>query len=228
LSLTTLRLSAIALLAAPLCSAISASETPKSDDNHKGALLYETCKACHGPKGEGNPAIEAPPIAGLPEWYLISTLHKFKHGIRGAHHQDVAGLKMRPMARQLRDESQIKAVSKHISKLPSPMPQHKLHGDPKKGKALYMACAACHGAKAEGNVTMKAPPLAGLPDWYISNQLDKFKAGLRGAHPKDKEGASMRPMAMGLADRQAMDHVAAYISSLTGPVQGPKKPDAHH
>lgn len=195
--------------------------------NQKGAVLYETCKACHGAGGEGNAAIDAPPIAGQPQWYLERSLYKFKHGIRGAHHKDVAGLKMRPMGRQLRDDEQIKAVAKYVASMKKPEPKHRLHGDPDAGKNLYMACMACHGAQAEGNEVMKAPPLSGLPDWYISNQLEKFKEGIRGAHPKDMEGASMRPMAMMLADKAAMDDIAAYIASLQV-AQGPKPESSSH
>ncbi len=209
--------SLIVLILSP--TAVAGGAKPKVDK--KGALLYETCKACHGADGQGNGAIDAPPIAGQPQWYLERSLYKFKHGIRGAHHKDVAGLKMRPMGRQLKDNQQIKSVAKYVASLKKPEPSHRLHGDPEAGKNLYMACMACHGAQAEGNEIMKAPPLSGLPDWYISNQLDKFKEGIRGAHSKDIEGASMRPMAMMLADRTAMDNIAAYIASLHLP-QGPK------
>jgi len=75
-------------------------------------------------------------------------------------------------------------------------------------------CAACHGADGKGNVQMNAPPLAGQHDWYLLAQLKKFKAGHRGLNPKDVTGGQMRPMAMTLADEQAMKNVVAHIQTL--------------
>ncbi|GIT06706.1 MAG: hypothetical protein CM1200mP30_03360 [Pseudomonadota bacterium] len=45
-------------------------------------------------------------------------------------------------------------------------------------------------------------------------QLKNFKAGIRGADPKDKYGMQMRPMAMTLADDQSIRDMAAYVSSM--------------
>ena len=189
----------------------------ESSSSHRGALLFETCKACHGPQGEGNEAIKAPAISGLPEWYVLSTLNKFKHGVRGAHPQDVTGLKMRPMARQLLDEESVKLVAAEVSALPVQHPVATLHGDMEAGKVIYLeTCLACHGPQGNGNKDLKAPPIGRLPDWYIADQLEKFKSGIRGAHPKDAQGAQMRPMAQKLADRKAMEDVATYIVSLQG------------
>lgn len=90
-------------------------------------------------------------------------------------------------------------------------------GDAEKGKTLYAICAACHGANAEGTAALNAPANAGQDPWYMTRQLKNFKAGIRGAHPDDTFGAQMRPMAMVLADDQAIADVVAYISSLDLP-----------
>jgi cytochrome c553 len=212
---TLLRSTSALVLAVAFVSPVIASSSKKADpSDKKGQLLFETCKACHGPHGEGNDNIQVPAIAGMPEWYLISTLKKFKHGIRGAHPDDRTGLQMRPMARQLIKEANLLAVAKTVAHLPKTEIKHLLHGDAVKGKAGYMLCQACHGAKGEGNVAMKAPPLNQLPDWYIVAQLEKFKAGIRGVHPKDIEGKQMRPMAMALANKQVMTDIASYIATL--------------
>jgi cytochrome c553 len=197
-----------------ICALASVSAWAKGSESHQGALLFETCKACHGPHGEGNSAIKAPAIAGLPEWYLLSTLNKFKHGVRGAHPDDKTGLQMRPMARQLLDDESVKLVAAEVSALPVQHPLPTLHGDVEVGKTLYVTCMACHGPKGEGNLALKAPPIGRLPDWYIVEQLEKFKSGIRGAHPKDAEGAQMAPMAKLLVDRAAMENVASYIVTL--------------
>ncbi len=87
-------------------------------------------------------------------------------------------------------------------------------GDAATGQTLYAPCAACHGQQAEGNTALNAPALAGQEDWYIARQLQLFKAGIRGADPKDTFGMQMRPMAMTLATDQAVADVVAYIQTL--------------
>ena len=87
-------------------------------------------------------------------------------------------------------------------------------GDAEKGKALFAICSACHGANGEGNQLLNAPANAGQDEWYVIRQLNNFRDGTRGADPKDTYGAQMRPMAMQLADEQAVLDVSAYVASL--------------
>ena len=87
-------------------------------------------------------------------------------------------------------------------------------GDPARGQGLYAVCSTCHGPNAEGMQEMNAPALAGREAWYLIRQLQNFKAGVRGAHPDDVYGRQMAPMAQLLADAQAIQDVAAYLSSL--------------
>ncbi|MGI9286362.1 MAG: c-type cytochrome [Pseudomonadales bacterium] len=82
------------------------------------------------------------------------------------------------------------------------------------GQALYGPCAACHGAKGEGNTELKGPALAGQEVSYLQRQLQHFKSGVRGADPKDTLGAQMRGMAATLVDEQAINDVSAYIAAL--------------
>ena len=90
-------------------------------------------------------------------------------------------------------------------------------GDPERGKVLFAVCAACHGQDGAGNKALNAPVNAGQNEWYVVRQLKNFKAGVRGADPKDTFGIQMRPMAMTLADDQAVEDVAAYVASLPAP-----------
>ena len=87
-------------------------------------------------------------------------------------------------------------------------------GDAERGKTLYATCGACHGANAEGLEALNAPALAGQEEWYIVRQLQNFKNGIRGTNPRDTYGMQMAPMAQLLPDDQAMQDVAAYITSL--------------
>lgn len=87
-------------------------------------------------------------------------------------------------------------------------------GDADAGKASYAVCSSCHGAQGEGNVALNGPALAGQEDWYLIRQIQNFKAGIRGKHPKDTHGATMAAMAMTLADDKAIENVAAYIGTF--------------
>jgi cytochrome c oxidase subunit 2 len=87
-------------------------------------------------------------------------------------------------------------------------------GDPVAGQALFAACSACHGTRAEGNKALNAPKLCGQADWYLIRQLRNFRHGLRGADERDTNAKQMIPFAATLADDTAIRNVVAYISSL--------------
>lgn len=179
-----------------------------------GRIRYANCAPCHGDDGSGNRDVGAPAIAGLPSWYVEAQLHKFRDGGRGGHPDDVEGLKMRPMARTLLSQEEVKAVAAQVEKLPAAHPKRTLAGDAARGKGLFAPCAACHGERATGTKEKGAPSLHGTGDWYLLAQLKKFKSGVRGAGPGDVTGAQMRPMAATLTDEQAMKDVIAYIQTL--------------
>jgi len=201
-------------LAAVLTSA-SWGRPVAADDLERGEALYKLCAQCHGPEGTGNPTIAAPTLAGLPTWYVESQVHKFRDGVRGAHPDDMAGLRMGPMARTLRSDDDVKAVAAYVGSLPPTSPDATLEGgDATRGQALFALCTTCHGPDAAGNQTLFAPKLRHNSDWYMLAQLQKFKAGLRGANPQDTTGMLMRPMALTLPDEQAMKDVVAYILTL--------------
>ncbi len=82
------------------------------------------------------------------------------------------------------------------------------------GKALYQACAACHGAQAEGNRALGAPSLRNQQHWYLQRQLDQYRAGQRGSHPKDSYGQQMQAIAKTLPDDAAVEAVVSYIAGL--------------
>ena len=88
-------------------------------------------------------------------------------------------------------------------------------GDPAKGKTNFQICMACHGLNGEGNKALNVPVNGGQMESYILRQLKNFRAGIRGVDQKDLYGMQMRPMAMALADDQAVEDVAAYVASLT-------------
>lgn len=83
-----------------------------------------------------------------------------------------------------------------------------------RGADLYDTCRPCHGDDGGGNQGLGAPAIAGLPLWYLQAQLDKFRSGIRGAHPDDVEGHRMRPMARSLNLEGDVASVAQYVAAL--------------
>ena len=179
-----------------------------------GAPLYAPCSACHGAEGEGKAALNAPRLQGLAPWYLVRQIKNFKDGLRGADNRDTFGAQMRPMAMTLQNDKAIADVVAHVRTLTAAEPAATVEGNLESGKAAYAVCAACHGARGEGNPVLNAPRLAGQADWYLATQLKNFKAGVRGKHKKDAPGAQMWPMAMTLATDEAIADVVAYIATL--------------
>lgn len=80
-------------------------------DVQAGQAAYQVCAACHGPDGKGNEAVHAPPLVGQSDWYLLSQLHKFKAGWRGANPADTWGATMRPNALMLDDAAMANVVA---------------------------------------------------------------------------------------------------------------------
>jgi len=185
-----------------------------TDAATRGKELFETCVPCHQQDGSGNRLVGAPNIAGMKEWYVEAELEKFQAGIRGAQFDDLEGMRMRPMALSLSNEENIKAVARYVESMPPVRHAASLPGDPKAGATTYETCGSCHGDNGAGNQDLKAPRIAGTDDWYLATQLRKFKSGVRGANPKDREGRLMRPMARTLADDDAVRNVIAYIETL--------------
>ncbi len=83
-----------------------------------------------------------------------------------------------------------------------------------RGAELYETCQPCHGAEAAGNPEIAAPAIAGLPQWYVEDQLRGFQAGYRGDHASDLPGLRMRPMALSLTREGDIESVAEYVASL--------------
>lgn len=196
---------------------LTACDPAPADDDvlaHGDYVYRNKCAPCHAADGSGNPPNEAPGIAGLPDWYVVTQLEHFRDGQRGKKFHDIAGLRMRPMARTVSPED-IEAVASYIATMP---PARKpievpVEGDVAKGKEAFALCAACHGQNGEGNKATFGPPLAGQHDWYLLTQLQNFKSGLRGADPEDMNGATMRTNALTLDDED-MRNVVAYINTL--------------
>ena len=181
-----------------------------------GAELFEACVPCHGAAGEGSTALGAPAIAGLPAWYVSAQLERFQTGVRGRHADDIEGLRMQAMSRQLRSEVETRAVARHVASLPRVTHTAAIGGgDAVAGQRAYLLCASCHGVTGTGFEAGSVPPLAGMDDWYVAAQIRKFKNGVRGTMPGDAFGPVMRAVAAPLSTEN-INQDAAYVHALSG------------
>ncbi len=196
------------MLSASGCGRPSAQETAA-----RGREVYQQCSACHGATATGDQALGAPSLAGLDAWYVAGQLRKFKAGIRGAHPRDVEGARMLPFAKALRD-ADIIAVATAVSQMPPDLEPSRVEGDAERGRHTWATCTSCHGPDGAGSPRVGAAPLNLGSGWYQVRQLEKFKAGIRGVHPDDTGGLSMRSVARTLPDEQAMRDVVAFVGTL--------------
>jgi cytochrome c553 len=193
---------ALMLLATPLWAA----------DAQRGESLYAPCVACHGADGAGNTALNSPSLGGQQAAYLERQLANFKSGLRGADSGDTYGMQMRGMAGTLADEAAIADVVAYIATLPAAQSAGTVEHDKRNGENQYnAACGACHGARAEGNLALNAPRLAGLDAAYLKRQYENFAAGIRGAHPDDRYGKQMKMMSTMLSTDKDIADVIGFI-----------------
>lgn len=209
----------------------AAAQAPDAGPSAVRALYVAACASCHGADAQGNPRIDAPVLAGLSAAYLERQIDGFRRGWRGRHPEDREGGEMRPMIDGFAD-ADLAALAGWLASLPLPAPagaatdgaaaggveatagEAAPEGDPSRGRTLYPACAVCHGRSGEGNDALGAPRLAGQASWYTARQLRKFVDGVRGSHPDDTSGASMRASVADLEPGDVAD-VVAWIETLT-------------
>jgi len=194
-------------------------------DIKKGKSAYAVCVTCHGANGQGIEALNAPKIAGLPDWYVERQLNNFKSGIRGVHAKDIFGQQMRPMAMALLNDEAVRDMTVFVASLKSSSISKPVtvaastavtNVQAPVSEPLYAPCASCHGSEGEGNQKLGAPRLAGQHAWYIERQLRNWRDGIRGTHSEDLYGIQMRPMAMTLVKDSDLKKVVSFIGTLRG------------
>lgn len=206
------RLAAVALCAGAVVSVAAAQPA----DVAQGAKIAAggtpqgatACIGCHGSQGEGSAAF--PRLAGAGQAYLQAQLEAFASGARKSP-------VMQPVAQKLAPAEQA-AVAAYYSQLAAPATA--AVGEPTpadvggwlaaRGRWAKQlpACAQCHGADG-GGVGGHFPPLAGLPEAYMLEQLAAWKSGARPPGPL----GLMPAIAARLSDAEATA-VAQYYASL--------------
>jgi cytochrome c553 len=207
------------ILAAGLGQIASLVHAAEPATTSVGTVLFKNiCANCHGQKGEGNPLLKAPCIAGLPTWYVKAQVHNFREGRRGTDPQDPQALLMAATVKALQVEH-IEAVAKVVETLepiPPPAPAKKPSDDAlAEGRLLFEErCMECHRYNGTGELAFGSARLLGLQDWYLKAQLHKFKTGKRGAVPGDDNGLKMVFAVQHIETDADLDAVVAYILTL--------------
>jgi cytochrome c553 len=98
---------AIDNVAAYLASLPAARPTARVDgDAVAGNKHFQSkCGACHGTRGQGNDALNAPKLVGIGDAYLVRQVKAFQQSLRGAHADDTYGKQMQMMSVLVDDEA---------------------------------------------------------------------------------------------------------------------------
>jgi len=187
-----------------------AAGAAQSADIQRGQQVYVICGACHGERALGEPRLGAPSLVGQSGAYLLRQLRDFRSGMRGGKGDDPAR-QMQQILETVSDESDWLAVIAYVRSLPIDRPRPSVVGDIERGRHIYETCSACHGPNAEGNEALDAPSLRALSDWYIMEELKKFRSGARGAAAADLPGSRMRAIAATLRSDADIRAVASFI-----------------
>jgi cytochrome c oxidase subunit 2 len=120
---------------------------------------------------------------------------------------------MRVILDEISNEEDWRSIIAYIQTFPLTNPLTSLLGNTTHGAKLYQTCAGCHDASDTRRAELGAPNLTLLQDWYIADQLRKFRIGLRGANPEDSLGSQMKAATAVLQSDQDIVDVATYIAS---------------
>ncbi|MBI5201879.1 MAG: c-type cytochrome [Elusimicrobia bacterium] len=142
------------ILLAALASAATTQAPVEESSAARGERLYaRTCAVCHGPKGEGYKADNAPAI-GAPG-YLASVTDSFLHraiaeGRPGTTMSAWSAARTGPLSTQ-----DIEAVLSYLRTFDTAehpvLDESALSGDSLRGKTLFAAnCQKCHGSEGRG------------------------------------------------------------------------------
>ncbi len=177
-------------------------------DMERGKALNRQCALCHGFHGQGIIGGKYPRLAGLPQYYLLTMVDKYKSGELEYQAMTVVG-GLRNLSKE--DIESLAAYLSDIdlatrSPLDIPTPEG---AEVEKGEDLYQGdCKTCHGRKAEGSKKKESPPLAGQYSEYLARQIEMFKKKER-IHANDEEDETFADY-----EPQNIKDILAYIATL--------------
>jgi cytochrome c553 len=152
---------------------------------NEAAKAAANCAACHGARGEGNPAAGSPRLAAQSQYYLSRQLRAYADGSRD-------NAVMTPIAKALTPQ-QWESLAAHYANLDAPPAQSAAPASAKtaRGRTLgavgderrqIQACENCHGPGGTGEPPDN-PYLAGQIGKYLQAALEEFKNGTRKTDP---------------------------------------------
>jgi cytochrome c553 len=198
----TSRLLLFALITAGLAYApSSAAAGPLDSPGVQKALV---CSACHGFAGN-SPGNTVPVIAGMAPNYFKKAIKDYAEGRR-------LSPEMEPYSKYVLQVG-IDDIADYFAMQTRQRSTTKV--DPnavKRGAPLAGQCAACHGAKGEGDAFRTVPAIQGQPAGYLQLQLTILKESKRkldNATENEAKNTMLKPLSE--ADLAGL---AAYFSSL--------------
>ena len=81
-----------------------APATVKGNAKNGHDTLCDLRRLSRRQRAQGIQATNAPRLKGMSDWYLVTQLNNFKHGIRGADRKDIYGPQMAFIAAMLADD----------------------------------------------------------------------------------------------------------------------------
>ncbi len=212
-------------------------------DVEAGEADYELlCANCHGIDGRGVdaavPELNAPSLLHLQDWYIVSSMRKYRDGVRGARPGDQAGATMRASVASGWTDERINDVTAYIMTLrrlprripaPPPEPLPPVDVDPailpagvtvamvQEGQDIFHGagiCASCHLREGVGGAL--APNLTddvwlhidGSYDQIVEVIIDGVQEPIEAPGPMQPRGGSQ------ITDEQVLA-VAAYVYTLS-------------
>jgi len=157
-----------------------------------------------------------PIIDGLPAWYLELQLRRFMTGERGKNPDNKSEFLMGSGISLLQTDDDLATVVLHFSQLPPAKHVKTIRGDNERGAQHFTFCATCHGPNGRGREEIKAPPLIVQEDWYLFDQLNRIKAGLRGGQDTNSTVWVMHQAVQGLNTQDFRDVVSYINDDLAG------------
>ena len=91
-----------------------AQVAPAGDATAGNKQFQGKCGACHGARGQGNDAFNAPRINHLDAAYVVRQVRNFRSGIRGQHGSDIYGRQMAMMAALVSDD-ELKDIAAYLN-----------------------------------------------------------------------------------------------------------------
>lgn len=195
-------------VAVPVSGALKEALEARGDVD-RGRVAYEDCQGCHGKAAGGRASGAIPRLSGQHASVLIKQLLDIRSGQR-LNPQMKRFVETDDMTPQVFAD-----IAAYLQSLPVTGPPGIGTGQAlAQGQALYtQRCAACHGARGEGQAEQFIPMLAAQHQAYLVRELGLIRNGSRG-----NSNPAMVQMLQGL-DANDYAALADHLSRLPVPAR---------